>query len=372
MRKITPYLLLIVCAACKQKYELPYSGPSAGYLVVDGMINSGQGPTNIRISRTLALVDTIIFRNETEAAVWVQGENNTEFALQNAGEGLYTSAQLNLQPDVKYRLRIETPGGKIYYSEFIQNKYTPDIDSVSWEKDERGVIIFANTHDDQNNTWYYRWDYEDAWEFNSAYYSSLKYVYDSDNRPIDVTDRPYAESIGMYTCWKETRSSDILIGSSRKLSRDFIHLPILSIEDGSWKLSVLYSILLRQHAVTAANFEFLQRMKKNTEQVGTLFDAQPSELIGNIHCEGDPSEIVIGYVDVSELKEKRVFIRNSDVQPWNFQTGCSFEVLVNHPDSINATLVPMGWIDAVYFTASSVYCTDCTIRGSNVKPSFWP
>lgn len=376
MRKLSYILLIVVLAACKEKFELPYSGPPLGYLVVEGTINGGVGPTNIRLSRALGLVDSVMTRNETQAMVWVEGENNTQFPLAEVAPGFYQHAQLSLQQGEKYRLRIQTSDGKAFHSDFIEYKKTPDIDAISWERNDQGVQLYINTHDDTESTHYYRWEYEETWEFHSAFNSLLQYRYINDE-PVEVIDRPGSETQAMYTCWANDRSTNIHIGSSVKLSRDTIHLPLLFIPDGSWKISVKYSILVRQYAVSAAGFDFLQRMKRNTEQVGSLFDAQPSELTGNIVCEDDPRETVIGFVEVSELKTKRLFISRGEVNPWNYLTGCYEESILNMKDSINAGLIPTrpdimspsGRV--VRFFASTPMCVDCRLRGVNVKPDFW-
>jgi hypothetical protein len=379
MRQLIFYILLLTAAAgCKEKYELPYSGPSTGYLVVDGTINGGTGPTNIFISRTLALVDSVASRKESNAVVRVEGENGTQFPLIETQEGTYSSPQLNLQPNVKYRLRILTSDGKVYHSAYSENRKTPDIDNISWEKNGDGVQLFIDTHDPLNNTRYYHWDYEETWQFHSAFSSYLQYTFNPAGDVTGVTDRHPDDAAKMFTCWAGEKSATILIGSSARLSRDTIHLPINFIPMGSWKISVKYSILVHQYALSAAAYEFLQRMKKNTEQVGSLFDAQPSELIGNIQCEDDPSEVVIGFVEVTESKFKRIFINWTEVAPWNYMSGCYEESVFNHPDSINLGLIPTN-VDEfglgggiVRFNASTPNCVDCTTRGTNVKPSFWP
>lgn len=379
MRKLVIYILILtVGAGCREKYELPYTGPSAGYLVVDGVINSGQGPTIFRLSRTLGLVDSVNFIYERHAMVRVEGDNNTSFLLPETDLGVYSSPQLTLQDNVKYRVRINTSEGKSYISDFASVKKTPDIDGISWERNDEGVQLFVNSHDPLNNTHYYKWEYDETWEYHSNYLSTLRYVYDQRGKEIDVEPRPYDEMMKLYYCWAHDRSTNLLIGSTLKLSRDTIHLPLLSIPQGSWKISVLYSILVKQYALSREGYEFLQRMKKNTEQLGTLFDAQPSELVGNIKNVEDPNEIVIGFVEVAEAKEKRLFISRSEVSPWVFRMSCYEESILNHPDSISGAYVPtsthiqgpMGNI--VRFYASTEYCVDCNKRGSNLKPSFWP
>jgi hypothetical protein len=381
MRTIALFLLLgTMISACKERYELPYSGPATGYLVIDGVINSGQGPTTLRLTRTLALVDSVAFRNVINASVRVEGDDNSTHHLSQISDGVYHSPQLSLNSNVKYRLHINTAEGKEYLTDYVPVLKTPAIDSLPWEKDDEGVTIFVNTGDPQNKTLYYRWQYEETWEFHSAFYSQIKYEVDGNGTPFDVDPRDPLEAQQMYTCYSGGNSTSLLIGSSAKLSRDTIHLPIHAIPNGSEKISVLYSILVRQYAVSKGGYEFLQRMKKNTEQVGSLFDAQPSELVGNVRCVNDPLEPVIGYVDIADAQEKRIFIRRGEVQPWNYGQGCFEESIPNVPDSLAAfsTYIPTSVAqysmlgDTVRVFVSLPNCVDCRSRGTSTKPSFWP
>ena len=124
---------------------------------------------------------------------------------------------------------------------------------------------------------------------------------DNTNRIIALVYRYPDHSVDttIYKCWKTLNSTSIIIGSSESLSTDIIYLPFHFIENGSEKLSILYSMKLKQYAVSHEKYLFLQKMKKNTEQTGSLFDPQPSQLSGNIHCLTDPNETVIGYVEIS-------------------------------------------------------------------------
>ena len=69
----------------------------------------------------------------------------------------------------------------------------------------------------------------------------------------------------------------------------------------------MYSINVKQYALSHEAYLFFEKIKKNTEQLGSIFDPQPSELQGNIHCITNPAETVVGYVDISEEKVQRNF-----------------------------------------------------------------
>jgi hypothetical protein len=385
MKKLFIYILfLIIAAGCKEKYLPPVQSPNTGYLVVEGFINSGQEPTSITLTRTTKLYDSVNIIYEHNAVVNIEGENQESFPLSETGNGVYLSSSLNLNKNEKYRLKIKTQDGKEYASDFASVKSTPDIDSLSWKRENGGVKIYVNTHDPQNNTRYYHWKYEETWEFHSTYYSSLYYFFDQNGLPIGVAFRNANQSVDttLHKCWNTVNSTNINLGSSEKLSEDVIYLPLVYIEPASVKLSVLYSINVRQYALSHDAYLFFQRIKKNTENVGSIFDAQPSELQGNIHCITNPSEVVIGYIDISEEKQKRIFISNDELPRWNYSQSCSQIILDNQPDSLKKygsglsptvvfSLGPFGGVKQFYATPDE-HCMNCTLTGSNIRPSFWP
>jgi hypothetical protein len=381
MKKLLYCCILLLAFSCKEKYISPYIPPAKGYLVVDGIINSGQGATTIRLSRTIVLADSGRAKNETKALVRVEGENNTSFVLPETAQGTYSINQLILNNNVKYRLYVKTTDGKEYLSDFAKPIKTPPIDNIRWEQ-PYDLQLYINTHDPQNNTRYYRWEFEETWEFHSAFYTQLKYIKNQFGESVRVDylypDQHFDQSI--FKCWTGNTSTSLLIGSSAKLSKDSIDLPIHSITHASSKISVLYSIKIKQNALSAQGYEFLQRMKKNTESTGTLFDAQPSELAGNIHSKTAPAEIVIGYIDVADVNEKRIFISPAQLNNWGYRTGCTEIEIPNIQDSVraNSYLMPTSVAkltltgDIATFFASQPSCVDCTLSGINVKPSFWP
>ncbi len=383
MKKLFIYnAFFFIIGGCKEKFTANIQSPESGYIVVEGFISSGPDPTAITLTRSVKLYDTINFKPEHNALVTIESENNEIFPLYETGDGVYTSGSLALNSAEKYHLHIATQDNKQYVSDFAAVKKTPDIDSVSWKRENGGVRIYINTHDPQNNTRYYHWKYEETWEFHSAYQNSIEYVYDQSHVPIAVRFRFADQSVDttIYKCWNTVNSTNINLGSSEKLSEDLIYLPLIYIDPASIKLSVLYSINVRQYALSHEAYLFLEKIKKNTENVGSIFDAQPSELQGNIHCTTNPDEIVVGYVDISEEKQKRIFIRNNELPGWNYRTDCLSVTIDNNADSIYK--YGFGLFPTTPFSVSrgidkfnATYeerCVNCTFSGTNMRPPFWP
>jgi hypothetical protein len=264
----------------------------------------------------------------------------------------------------------------------VNVRIAPFIDSVGWLRENGGMQLYVNTHDAKNNTWYYRWETEETWEYHSSYYTSLDYVRDSYGRAIDIKWRKpdMSRDTTLFTCWKNENSTNLVLGSSAKLSIDSIHKPLVYIPPGSWKLSVLYSLYVKQYALSKEEYEFLDKMKKNSEETGSVFGRQPSELKGNIHCITIPGEPVIGYIGIANRQEKRIWIRRTDLPDWQYSMSCeTHKIPIEPQDTLEyySYLMPVSPIDydnngISTFLGVTASCVDCTIRGTNKKPSFWP
>lgn len=359
------------------------SSPDTGYLVVEGFINSN-GPTNITLSRTNK-IDSDSLRHERGATISVEGDDNSINYFVDFGTGLYTMEQININTAQKYRLHIRTSDGKEYLSDYVPVKTTPPIDTVSWQYGNTGVDISASAHDPSKNTRYYNWSYLETWEYHATYVPTLKWdmSHPTVGPPqVIVTEIPYNPS--KLVCWKNRPANNIFISSTAKLSEDIVSgFHLLTVPKGSQEISVLYSVVVKEYAITEDAYEFFQKMKKNTEETGSVFDAQPSELKGNIHCISNPTEMVLGFVYACSEETKRIFIKNSQVPNWGYQVDCKPDTVPSRGLDINQAfgsgLVPIEMLArdpssgvVTQFIASRQQCVDCTVEGSNQKPVFWP
>jgi hypothetical protein len=207
---------------------------------------------------------------------------------------------------------------------------------------------------------------------------------------------PRLPSEQIYTCWQTEKSSDIVLGSTAKLSNDIlINYPVTIIPSTSEKLAERYSILIKQHPMTVDAFNYYQELRKNTESLGTIFDPQPSSLTGNIHCITNPSEQVIGYITAGSISQVRIYVdarqlpANENWIPRLPYFDCDFETAVYNPDPLGVhpysvaeylytgILTPIqalqkpGAAHPFGYTGATPFCTDCTLRGSNKPPAFW-
>lgn len=374
MRLIIVVYALMITAGCKQPCVMPPDANNLKLLVVEGHLNPGPSGTIVRLSRTVNLNDPALIKPETKAAVTVESEaGGSIYILTGNTKGEYSIASLPLNASQKYRLHIKTIDGKEYYSDYVTVKNSPPVDSLNWKKNSNGVQVFVNTHDPLNKTQYYRWEYDETWEFHSPYSSDYEYV--------GTQVVPRVNPLSVFICWKSEASSTILTGSSAKLLQDIITLaPVTTVPQNSIKLSVRYSINVRQYALTPEAYEYWDVMRKNTEHLGTLFDPQPSQTRSNIHCVNNPDEKIVGYISAGSVSEKRLFITKNEALPWAYKHNCLEEYPVPFNQFVNFFAPRIYLPTQPYFSATGTLlgyygaepvCVDCTLTGTNVKPVFW-
>ncbi|RRB03785.1 DUF4249 domain-containing protein [Larkinella rosea] len=380
MKKYLAILVSLIIGSCVDPYRPPAISAPNTYLVVDGFLN-GAGTSSIRLTRTQNLSDGKKPTVETKATVKVEGEKGGSQTFVDKGDGTYTLENGNLQFGQKYRVSIKTAAGRNYQSDYVVIKKTPKIDEVSWKVlQNEGIQFYVSTHDETNSTKYYRWEYEETWEFYSAFYSRVEYLKKAFVTRMDDINH----------CWGSLKSSGIFVGSTTQLTQDVINkAPLLFVSrTASNRLKYRYSLLVKQYAQTAESFEYWQNLKKNTESLGSIFDPQPFQVIGNIHGITDPTESVVGYLSGYSVEEKRIFVNSSEL-PTEWNVPSMYESCLPDTAPINATrekpsaaqqaesgaipideiFSPFGAIIA--YRMSSAYCVDCRTAGSNVRPSFW-
>lgn len=361
--------------SCKEPYEPKIAGDQNNFLVVEGFIVPDTGTTNIYLSRTIGLNQNAPIK-ENKAIVTVETEAGKSFILVNLGNGTYRIKSLNLGT-AKARIKI-VAGQDVYYSSFETPLYTSVIDSVSFKQlSDKDVEVYVSTHsNDPNIQRYYYWSYQDTWSFTSQYTSA--YYYDP------LTEKVYPRLEDIHNCWRTESSTDILIGSSERLSTNVIeNFKLLNIPYRSEKLGTKCSIEVKQYSLIKAAWQYWENLKKSTENLGSIFDAQPSLLRGNLYNQNNPNDIIVGYISISKPASKRIFINNAQVKPWSsslYDIVCIADTALNNEFKakfagngtvpidrvVNSADITLG------YTRTSRKCADCTIHGSNVKPPFWP
>lgn len=402
MKPVIPVFLavssILLINSCRKPYDPPVTTVDYAYLVVEGVINSGADSTTITLSRTVPIGATSTARPETGAKVFVESDQGTQYPLIESQPGTYVTAGLNLSPAHKYRLNINTASGKQYQSDFVENKITPPIDTITHTFSSHAVQFYVSTHDPKNSTRYYRWEYHEYWSYSAPFNTVLQY------RDSDIIGLPPDSDYNH--CYKSaTPQNGIYVATSAKLSQDIISQePITYVEGLSQKLNGEYAVEIDQFAITPDAYTYWQQLKVSTEQLGSIFDAQPTSLPSNLHCVSIPSQPVIGYVSVSTSTLKRSFLTQAEV-PFAVQLlpgqqpppeswlgldtiTCPVGHILFAPTSTlpgrlyqtfnPGVFKPYGFYYdpptvVVGYAYSIDKCVDCRqLGGTNKKPAWWP
>ncbi len=361
----------VLANACLEPYQAPSSREEVNNLVVDGFLNGTDRRCTIYLSRAEPLEAPHMRIVETGAQVFLKDESGTNILLGESVAGTYEASDLQFNVGSKIILKITTRDKVEFESQAVTILKTPSIDSVTWETDQTGIPLYIYAHNTSDENGYYFWKYEETWSYTARFETAV--TLDNNLNLIPLTEN-------MYQCWNSEKSKDILVASSTVLNDDsgiLQKFPLVTVPWESEKLQTRYSVEIEQRAISKETYEYLQELKKNTENLGTLFDPLPSQPVGNIKCLTFPDELVLGNFTASTIERTRIFISTIGLErpPGKISvTGNESCELVEIRSRADWELFAPVWNGTVMdpVKGTSPICVDCRIRGgTNIKPEFW-
>jgi hypothetical protein len=346
-------------------------------LVVDGMITDLNESYYVDLTRSMPYEDIDPDR-ELGAEVIVTDDQGNVYEFTETSRGRYVSDPSTFQGQIgrSYQLHVVTSNGNEYESEWVVLRKVPEIDSLYWIFEEKetddpdrmteGVQVYLSTEDPDNETWFYRWEWIETWEFTA---------------PFIAAARPT-----LHQCWRTENSSDIEIATSKQLAVDAIkNHPLTFISQKTNRLGIMYSILVRQYSLSKEAYSFWKQIEEINQKMGSLFDPTPMAILANIHSVTDPEIPVLGYFQASAVSTRRIFVDRSDL-PVNLVVSTGYEYceisILEDPTQIQIEdMFRNGWVflDTYTFIGITYYrftnaqsCYDCTAEGVNKRPAYWP
>jgi hypothetical protein len=175
MKRTIAFLFLAAMASCIDPYITDLKNYKS-LLVVEGLITNENNSYKIKLGRTTGNENSIP-EKVTDANIYITDGNGVKTDLQNCGDGYYKTDSTSFTGVIgqKYTLHILTTEGKEYKSEECTMLPVADIDKLSYEKGEEisgnlgepftGLKILLNSADASGTNQYFRWTYEETWEF---------------------------------------------------------------------------------------------------------------------------------------------------------------------------------------------------------------
>jgi hypothetical protein len=370
LQHITLSLFLLTIGSCVSNY-IPNINDYEEQLVVEGLITDQPGINTIKISNSEQLWKRQFPKPYTGCIVSISDDlGNTYNLKETAPKGTYITDPSTFRGVVgrTYTLHVKTTTESKnfnYQSKPVKMIPVPPVDSIYYEKKVfrptnipvEGCNIYLNTHDPSNNCKFYRWEYLETWEINL--------LFDFPNK----------------VCWVSNQSKEIKIKNASLLPEASIsRLPVITIQDPVDKLSVKYSILIKQFSLNEDEYFYWERFKNMIDQTGGLYDVLPSTIPNNIFCVEDPYKEVLGYFCVSAVSTKRLFIKDNFTGANTFYYKCfSDTIFTTRPDTLKDINSGIAWIvenNSIKKPPSVLVtydrdCVDCRTRGTNIKPDYW-
>ena len=370
-------LLLATLLGCRTPYEPEVPATELRVLVVEGYLDTEGLKSDLKLSRTAPLGAKSAFIPEVRAKVVLKSVGGQIFPLQEAGFGTYVFEK-NIDEKQSYVLEIELSSGERYVSGVLQPIVTPPIIAAGFKRDEEGVEVFVSTQGNANAD-DFLWTFEETWIFRPRIRTAYIYVPDLKN----VRDRKDAEQTSL--CFKSVPSPGILLETSSRFKDQVVfQKTITEIPSGDERIMERYSILVSQKGLASKDVPFWEILKKNTEDIGSIFSPLPSLIGGNIQSLDAAKNPVIGQVSLGVIRQKRIYINQVEVSPWTYLdpkfNDCTIgeeAVLAKDYQAIfsNGAVVPtrplMVGTAIIGYYPSTRRCTDCSLYASKLKPTFW-
>ena len=173
----------------------------------------------------------------------------------------------------------------------------------------------------------------------------------------------------------------MIFSTERQTDDRFVDLEFRPIPRDDLRISYRYHIDVYLEPLSEDAYRYWENVKANSEYNGNLFAPNPSEMIGNIRCEQDPDEMVMGYISVTSRAHKALLIRHSESRFYKDSHPYEEPVVVNRGEWYQ--YYKDGYLPYSYYEApgdvSQTYwarsrCVDCRIkgRGTTQQPEDWP
>lgn len=375
IERICFLLVLFILSSCVEEYW-PDVSKYENLLVVSGGITDEDGPYTVSLSVSSS-IDFAKYIPYPECQVTIMDDQGASEMLVETEPGVYQTSGKGIHGEAgrSYMLTIKTPEGKNYRSDYSYINEAVGIDSVYGvieyhqtndpDVDDVGLQFYLDTDQSYSDSSYFFWEVTSTYEYHSDW--TLDYLYEGVFIKFHDPDT-------FYTCWKTEFIDNIYTRNTIGLSIPKISkFPLHYVTTETKKLSVRYSLLVKQYVVDQNAQEYWGEISDMVADQGTLYSRQPYQVIGNIRNTVDPDEPVLGYFMASSVSSKRIFVN----KPINVEF--TYPVCYEDTDPRGfAYWPPFYWPIYAYLTDDDRYahgpdkCFDCTLSGGTLDmPDFW-
>ncbi|MDY6464337.1 MAG: DUF4249 family protein [Bacteroidales bacterium] len=396
MKKIALYLAgLLLTASCIYPFE-PETPPVDRCLVFEGNLVIGESSTMaVRLLQPLS--GSIVTATDT----WnINGEARVECTdgtvingvprLRGSNEVAFIFNLTNASAKEAYRVWFtDDETKKVYRSNWMKVEKAPLIERIDFVPDDKNVKVRLTLTGPDDDTRYFCWTYTEDWEIHSDFLPLYLYRYGVD--PYNIRGQAYEEIQGEYDkyyCWNRASSRELFVADTRDLnSRTLPARQIAEFGRTTSRCQELYCISVTAYGISADRYAYIHHMNEVSNIQGDLFSPNPSAMRGNLRCEQDSTELVLGYVGVCQTTMTRAFFEGT--RYYTGRVDYSVRFFPNLSEPLEAESNEKGYDYFYMLDNRPLYlvadengdekmqwaprrCVDCTMTGTKNKPSYWP
>ena len=372
MRSIFVTLLfLILLGSCIDEFNTDISSES-GVLVVEARLSDNNDFTEVLLSRSSNLNGTNKPEAVLNAKVEIIDNLNNQYPMQQAGktgEYRFESNPPQLIQENSYQLHIKLDNGEEFLSKpviynapieigEINIDFVLDEVTVAGEAIRTPFLSLSETFELQPNehdTLYFYHDYEGIYAFQSPYQGSVVCYPDSTRVPSELEE---------VICYKDGET-DIPSNINYAVNNGSSNLNVLHIRPG-YEFLIGYSMRIRRHRISKSFFEYMTDLKKQADYGGSIFEAPPFKVQGNIENVSKPASPALGFFSVESVNySDRIFIGRDDIDGPIYENTTAAKC-ANTLDNESATEEEL--------IRPAAPCCDCRLEpgASDQKPEVWP
>ena len=403
MKSISQILLFFVgLIGCTEPFDIATEVRTGEnietFLVVQATLTNELKQQEVLLGKGRSFANDSLQPVAQNASVAVIDANGVTFLFAEIEPGRYLSNEsFRALPNIAYQLNIETSEGNTYASELESLPKSATMTAVYAERitndlGVEGIAIYTDSELLPGEAPFLRFQYEETYKVIAPFWSPFDMVVVDPNPPysldnFDLVPREQEERV----CYSTQRSNRIIQAlelnrSGNKVGRNLVRF----ISRDNFIISHRYSILVKQLVQSPDAYSFYRTLNVQSGSEGVFTEIQPGFIEGNISNTNNPNEKVLGYFEVANQSQERIFFNYEDFFPDEalppYVISCSFlgapPVITPAGTSPLKDAIDSGLFVYVrdnegevfgggpYFTARRA-CGDCTVLGSNIVPDFW-
>ena len=335
MRRFWIYqVLILIFAGCIDRIEVDTT-VEPERLIVEGFI------TNLPSEYKIKLSKTIRFSNERNmpvsgAIVSILSADGDVHCFDETLVGSYISCfDYQVKPNITYKLRIEWEGKIIESTEqilpeetnFSNLKYTPGERIYLRKLDSKVIhepgVYISTLLPETSGKRYYRWRLFPT------------FIFEADRASFSNSERCWVAPIYDF---KDVYIHEDVEGEGG-YDKGITFIPT------SRDMAIDYSLLVEQYSISEEAYTYWNSLKKQKENIGSIFDTPPFSINSNMQNIEDPNDIVLGYFGVYNVRELRMKWNLEDLPFKIYKSSLCSEIVRGEPrECFNCLRFPRGQV----------------------------